>query len=225
VLALQTGNLLALDHLEARVAAQNLVERLCDALFGEGLLALEESLLLAGVKHRQSWNFALLEVEDCGEVRFRGHVEAHKTESDAALYLAREDLLHVVNGLDHGGVAGRGCGHCIDHTQDAVLLQADVVGAFFAQERHGFRQPRARCAALHGLLFLLEDERLRVSVDKLKERIVAEFVALIADRLLQLIFQDEEVGELRHFVLLEERLVVILDKTEFQSFLSHVRSS
>ena len=220
VLVAQLRQLVALDDLEARVAAQNFVERVRDARLAESFLTLQEALLLAGVQHQESWHIALLQAKDGCEFGFSGHVQTHEVKGDSAFDLAAEEVLDVLHGGDHALVACSCVGHGVNHAEDAVFLQADVIGALLAEEGYGLGQPRTRGSAFDGTLLLFEHEGLRVSVDELKERIIAKLVLSVADRLLLAVFEDQEGGELCHLVLFDQRLIVVLDKAEFQSFLN-----
>lgn len=133
MLLLKLTKLLALDHLEAGISTEDFVEGVRGALLSERVLTLQESLLLAWVENDQAWKFAFLKVEYRGEIFLSADVEAHEVKCDAALDLARESIVDVLEGLDDGGVGRRGVWQSVDHTKHAIFLKADVVSTFLAE--------------------------------------------------------------------------------------------
>ena len=197
----ERAHLLALDHLEARVPANNLVKRVRDALLRQRVLALHVALLLAGVQHDEAWNLSLLKVEDGGEVGLSRHIEPHEVEDDAALDLARELLFDAFEGLNDLSVRAGCIGDDVDDAENAVLHETDVVAALRAQVRHRLGEPRPRCTAFNCFLFLCEDESLRVSVDELEKCTVAHVVTFVDDWLLLAVLEDQECWVLLDLVL------------------------
>ena len=100
VLLRDLRQLVALNNLEASVSAEDLIEGVSDALLGQAVLRLQESLLLAWVEHDDSWHLSVLEVESGSEVRLLAYVQAHEVECDATLNLAFKHILHIAHGSD-----------------------------------------------------------------------------------------------------------------------------
>ena len=116
----------------------------------------------------------------------------------------------------------------INDTERGFLLQADIVGGVFGQERSVLVQPNFGGLGSYFALLLVpnENEGFRVDVNPLEQFVVAELRVLVLNLLqllgailLVVVFEQDKSWELRNFVLLDQLLLVLLYHTKLESFL------
>jgi hypothetical protein len=82
--------LITLDHLEASVTSENLIQGGTDTVHGQVLIVDQESLLLTWVENDEAWSRQIIPTKCVCEVALSRHVKPEEVENDSSLDLARE---------------------------------------------------------------------------------------------------------------------------------------